>query len=402
MWTVGNAAAQFTTIASTTTINPAGTTAFTLLDQRPAIANGLVSFQASGGGPTGIFTGSGGTVTAVASAGVTDPFGGAPLATFGSTDLSGSRVAFPASPNGAPGPTGVYSATLPGGSLTGVAGASTAIPNGTGNFTGFGNPVAVSGTNFAFSGGNFNNSGIYANVGSGGSLVRIVSTTVTVPNGAGPFVGFSTPVLAGTTVAFSGQGGGRQGVYAGSGGALTVIADTGTNIPNGTGTFTSFPAAPPAISGTNIAFVAAGSSNQEGVYRSTIGGLARIADKTTTVPGGVGTFTDFDPIATIDGTSVAFLGTDSAGQKGLFLFNGTLTRVIAVNDLYENDGITALNLGPFSFENGQLAFWASINPAKQVIVRFTPVPEPSSCLALVGILALGWRTTRLRLLQRTR
>jgi hypothetical protein len=103
---------------------------------------------------------------------------------------------------------------------------------------------------------------------------------------------------------------------------FTTIADTSTPIPSSSENFTAFsnvnslgnlPGIPPAVSGTNVAFIGTSASNHSGVYLAKNGALTRIADRTTSVPGAAGSFVTFNDV-TIDGSNVAFKGSTGSGS----------------------------------------------------------------------------------------
>ena len=67
------------------------------------------------------------------------------------------------------------------------------------------------------------------------------------------------------------------------------MADVNTAIPAGRGNFTNFSSVV-SLSGANMAFRGVG-SGEDGIYFSSGGSLKRVADLTTSIPGGTGTFT---------------------------------------------------------------------------------------------------------------
>jgi len=147
--------------------------------------------------------------------------------------------------------------------LSRVADQNTAIPNGTGNFTSFGGPL-LSGANVAFfADGSSGQEGFY--LFNGSALSRVADLNTTIPNGTGNFTGFGLLALSGGNVTFHGVGSsGQGGIYLFNGSALSRVADKNTAIPNGTGNFTGFGV--PVLSGGNVAFFAVGSSGQGGIY----------------------------------------------------------------------------------------------------------------------------------------
>ena len=172
--------------------------------------------------------------------------------------LSGGNVAFLGV--GSSGQEGIY--LFNGSALSRVADKNTAIPNGTGNFTSFGGPL-LSGANVAFfADGSSGQEGFY--LFNGSALSRVADLNTTIPNGTGNFTGFGLLALSGGNVTFHGVGSsGQGGIYLFNGSALSRVADKNTAIPNGTGNFTGF--GDPVLSGGNVAFFAVGSS-QEGIY----------------------------------------------------------------------------------------------------------------------------------------
>jgi len=194
---------------------------------------------------------------------------------------------------------------------------------------------AIGSTSVAFFGaGSGGQQGIYgASVTTQDPPIKVADTATAIPGGSGNFTAFPAgPSISGNHAAFAGSGSsGQQGIYFAddvlANGAPITVADTATAIPDGTGNFTSFiPPNPvaPAIAGTSVAFYGEGSGGQQGIYvaDSTIpGNPIKVADTNTAIPGGTGNFTTFippNPIApAIDGASVAFFGAGSGGQQGI-------------------------------------------------------------------------------------
>ena len=82
------------------------------------------------------------------------------------------------------------------------------------------------------------------------------------------------------------------------------MADLSTVVPDGTGTFLQFDETP-SISGQSIAFRGF-TADGLGVYGEFGGALVRIADRNTTVPGRAVTFGGFTNPVDISGEAVAF------------------------------------------------------------------------------------------------
>ncbi len=277
----------------------------------PVISGSNVALQGQGsGGLAGIYLFSGGVLSRVADTNTSIPGGSGTFTFLAPPVISGSNVAFFGT--GSLG-QGIY--LFSGGALSRIADTSTAIPNGSGTFTTFNNVIAISGGNLAFQASGTSQDGIY--LFSGGALSRIADKNTPIPAGAANFDLFNPPVISGSNVAFIGGTVPAQGTYLHNGVSLSRVADTSTPIPGGVGQFNAF-FSPPAINGSG-AFLAFGSAGQEGIYGFTGSlSLGRVADKSTPIPSGVGTFTDFST-PDISGGAVTFRGAGGAGQDGIYL-----------------------------------------------------------------------------------
>jgi hypothetical protein len=276
------------------------------------------------------------------------------------------------------------------GSFTTIADSTTAIPNGSGDFTGFSPGPAIDNLgNVAFSasgsggqGGvyvktpidpcaplvdtsnkfpsgaghlvstpndphfNFDNAVFFANTSGGGTGIYtslhgnlgVVATTSTlVPNAdKSTFTTFGdTPAISGNTVAFAGCSASAGGIYLNNSSGFSVVADNSTPIPGGTGNFNfiSDDPADPCISGSNVDFVGSGSGGQQGVYLLHAGSLGRVADTNTAVPGGSGNFINFWSYPGISGTNVVFDAEGTSSQQGYYaaINGGALTKIADTN-----------------------------------------------------------------------
>jgi hypothetical protein len=98
--------------------------------------------------------------------------------------------------------------------------------------------------------------------------------------------------------------------------SFTRVADTSTAIPGGAGSFTQLLF--PAIDQGRVAFFGQGTSSQQGLYTWAGGPLRVLADRSTPVPGGGGSgFSSFGDFA-VDGGSVAFTGS-GGGVNGAYV-----------------------------------------------------------------------------------
>ncbi|GJM15644.1 MAG: hypothetical protein DHS20C13_09710 [Thermodesulfobacteriota bacterium] len=221
---------------------------------------------------------------------------------------------------------GIY--TFISGTLAVVMDKNTAIPGGSGNFTSSGTPISLGDGNVAFGGfGSSSQSGIYRSIA--GTLGVVADETTAIPGGSGNFTGFGIPTsLGGGDVAFLGLGSSSQrGIYTFIAGTLAVVVNTSTAIPGGSGNFTEFND-PLSLGDGDVAFRASGSGGQSGIYTVIGGTLALVADENTMAPGGLATFSNFSPPTPLTGGDVAFLGV-SSGQNGIYAFLGGTLGLVA-------------------------------------------------------------------------
>lgn len=258
------------------------------------------------------------------------PGGTGNFTNFGiSPSLDGRYVAFRG--DGASQQKGIYISS--GGALEMVVNTNTRIPGGTGNFTGFGTSQSLNGGNVAFYGDGVGGGplpfqqGIYIYIYSRG-LTKVVDTYTAIPSGRSHFTSFfiGAPSLDRGNVAFLGEGPFEQlGIYVNSGG-LTKVADRNTAIPGGRSNFTGFIEGP-SLDGRNVAFV--GYGEPRGVYISSGNALEVVANTNTRIPGGTGNFTDFTGSPSLDGGNVAFHGGGSSHQLGIYIRSGGTLEVVA-------------------------------------------------------------------------
>jgi len=382
---------------------PGGTGNFTGVGAPSLSGSGLAFYGSGSDGQQGIYTAYPGGPIRIADRNTAIPSGTGLFSGFalnglaGVPALSGNNVAFYAT--GPEGQQGIYSFTD--GALVRVADTATAIPNGSGLFTGFypGGPIVppdpcISGNNVVFSGtGSGGQQGIYAVID--GSLGRVADTATSLPGGTGAFVAFpSSPVISGANVAFLGTGmDNQQGVYLSLAGLLGRVADTTTAIPGGSGLFTSFfPGAPitPAINGQSVAFLGMGAGGQAGVYEKTSSSLAKVADLHSAIPGGIGSFTGFGQVS-VSSTDVAFLGTGSSAQQGIYdLTGGTLIKVVDLNTIIDGKTITGLMFANNGLDGDPISYAATFSDGSQGIYTVSVPRGPALVPArFVGPISLG-------------
>ena len=280
---------------------------------------------------------------------------------------------------------GIYSDAP--GPLAVVADKSDPIPDGSGNFVSFAVPDCLA-SNVAF-------------VGTGGFGFRAIFSTVSgslaqVENNSGAFSSFGRLSMAGAQVATTANGDTAGEVYVlrGDSSPLATLADHTTDIPGGIGTFTSFEDATFFTTG-HVAFVGSGSGGQRGVYTTTVGGVAVIAN----LSGGVFTALD-SPTASSDW--LAFLG-DVAGNEGIYVHHaGTTEKLIAEGDPLDGSTVLSLELGPFGLDvkrSVRVAFRANLaNGSSAIWMASQALPVPAlSTLQRVALLAALFAATAVAL-----
>jgi hypothetical protein len=314
--------------------------------------------------------------TVVADSGLPVPGGSGVFTTFPqSPAVSTGSVAFLGL--GSADEEGVYSCDIfsPVDPCRKIADLTAAIPQGTGTFTAFSDvTLALVPPNLirvAFLGTGSGQAGVYScdSAAPVDPCRKIADLTTAIPDGTGTFTGFMQLAAGDTLTSFIGTGGsGQAGVYS-CDSATPVdpcrkIADLTTAIPDGTGTFTAFSDVTLALVPPNpvrVAFIGTGSSGQAGVYScdsaQPVDPCQPIADLFTAIPGGTGNFTGFTSVSTsLEHT--AFLGLGSGEQAGIYLASA-LTKVIAVGDLLDGKTVTALRLGRFGLDRLRLTFTAT-------------------------------------------
>ncbi|MBL8851604.1 MAG: hypothetical protein JNG89_18115, partial [Planctomycetaceae bacterium] len=246
-----------------------------------AASSGNVAFVGSGvnfgsGIPRGVYLASGGSLSEVASRTTHVP-GVAPadyFRQFNQVVLDGSHVAFSAEfGNVSNSKTGIYSNS--GGTLQVVADTTMNVPGTSSQFSqlAINGELWVNGDSVLFSGSGGGKFGIFSNEGGAVQMFldQAAFASTAIPNGTGNFSHFTEFDPDGDDYAVVGlAGGGAQaGVYTSIGGNLSLVADKSTLAP-GLGTaFTSFGEI--AMSDGSVVFTATG-----GVYTNVSGTLEKV------------------------------------------------------------------------------------------------------------------------------
>jgi hypothetical protein len=145
---------------------------------------------------------------------------------------------------------------------------------------------------------------VYSDINGG--LEKIADKLTAIPEGTGNFTAFSQPWIRDGAIVFRGAGSdGQDGIYKYENGLLSVVADTTTPMPSGPGSFASFGdilespglitlLGVPAFDMGITVFQGTDGNGHAGVYMEQGGVVSVVADTSTAIPGGVGVFTGFD------------------------------------------------------------------------------------------------------------
>lgn len=251
-------------------------------------------------------------------------------------------------------------------SFTRIVDTSTAIPNGTGNFQGFSSTdvPTISQGSVLFNGfGSAQQQGIYSFPVTSGTGIRIADRTSVIPGSSSTtFNSLQNPVVKNGTVTLMGFTANSAGIFAypASGGAGTVIADRNTLIPGTTEAIFSLVTDSTSFDGNRVVFRAttqSGLINVLSFLPNGTGGV-RVAGNTTPIPSGTGNFNSvFGSFTDITANTVAFRGS-SGSQAGVYTFpatGGSGTRIIDLNSSIPGGIGNFTNIGfPEAIENGRV------------------------------------------------
>jgi hypothetical protein len=183
------------------------------------------------------------------------------------------------------------------------------------------------------------------------------------------------------------------------------MADTQTTMPGTSANFQFFSSVSmdTATESSALAFVGGGTVGGQpfkGVYfegATPLPPSIKVADFSTAIPGGTGSFTDFGSVAFDPDSSgnhiFAFLGMGASGQEGIYSdVNDVLTKVVDLHDTLDGQTPVSLSLGTNGLDSGELTFAATFADSSQGLFTVA-VPEPCTLVlaalgsALAGLLA---------------
>jgi hypothetical protein len=246
--------------------------------------------------------------------------------------------------------------------FTKVADNNTPVPGGMGTFTdfgGFGVGPSYRDGSLTFVANSGSLRGIYTNVG--GTLNLVADTNTPIPGGTGNFGNIGPGSISNGFVAFRGfdtpaESGNKQGIYTNLGGNLHAIVDPSTPIPNGVGNFQAYSMFY-SFSAGHVAFCGTGSGGQDGIYTNLGGSISIVADTHTPIPGGVGNFMSFGSFNDLDHGQIALVGSGSNGQTGIYTnIGGTLSVVADTHTAIPGGTGNFTSFASISLSQGNLAF----------------------------------------------
>lgn len=257
---------------------------------------------------------------------------------------------------------GVYKSSE--GFLSRIADFTSTVPLTSGPFSFINGRVRASGSGLMFPGGNSTRAGIYGDFGSG---LEVVIDTQTPAQG-GPFAGGVIDYWQEGRDAVVSSGPAstlKPTIYHVRNGLVGVVADTTTFVPGGTGTFkdTSDQFAEVRLSGGRVTFTGIDSAGKKGIYRQDGLSLGVVLDSSSSALPGQGTFTSFGQISP-SGDDIAFGAAVSAGGGGVYSrIGGTLTEIAALGQVMPG-GATLSGLRLVSLDGGSVVFF---DPTASVI-----------------------------------
>ena len=246
---------------------------------------------------------------------------------------------------------------------------------------------------------------IYAQSMFGGPLTLIADTGVSTPFSTfGQLANLGLAINASGTVAFHAglkSGINDDGLYLGFGAnVIDTIAEEDGVAPNGE-TFVSF-SAPSLNDAGDVAFCGSLSNTEAGIYLWHGGSLTTIADTVGAFSGF--TFPDTGLICSQtsmpslnDAGQVAFFGHSNQGGDAIYLWDGALHRIIGEGDSTSAGEITSIRYFAGGLNNsGDFPFAADLgNGSALFLARNTSAPEPAAILLFVsGLAAFAWRRPR--------
>ena len=364
-----------TKIADTGTSIPNGTGSFTGLFNLPTISGSTVALYGSGAAQGGFYTWNGASLSRLVDLNSAIPSGTGNFTNLISSDFSISNNAVVFLADGTAGQSGIYRAAN--GVLTRVIDVTFNLPGTSTKFQSFSGPSEGGGV-VAFAGtadGWIDQNGVFTIAGT--TITPIVTTSTPLPGSSENFLSSFMVANNNGQLAFKANTLLSQpGIYGWSGSALSKVSRFGDTMPVINQAFTDFLDALDIDGGkvifSGISTVAGG--YDQGIYSAALtgGGLTRLVDTATTIPGTTVTFANLEGFKMINGTLV-FSGSDTNYFNGVYaLSNGTITKVLAPGDSLSAKTVRGVNSGWQGFStNNQIAMSVDFTDNSQGIYLTT-------------------------------
>lgn len=340
----------------------------------PDLSKGRVVFQGSDSlGFVGIFSDIGGILQLVAGKGNTKvPGSDKSFYSFGTAAIFADQVAFLGKDSDSS-MASIYS--YKDGQLSIVVGAKTVIPGTTNDhFSLLSNPIVMSNGNIAFIGQDQQMTlGIYA-IDASGKITTLVSTNTSIPNGKGKFTDILTSSFSRVEnfpndFAFVGVGSnGQIGIYIMHNNKLELAVNQQSSIPGGVGPFSQFDKISYDGKSGSVAFVGNGVLGQTGIYVFDGKHIVKAIDQESVIPEELDKFKEFfNP--TLENNLILFRATDHSGHEGIYLFSKVgCFKIISTLDKLNNKTIKSLCLGNVALTGDVAALRIMFNNGDSVIM----------------------------------
>lgn len=358
---------------------------YTSFNIAPSQTAGFTYFGGRWGSGSGILRNNGTITTNLVSNVTLTPGGATPFQSFTSVSASGIRFAFGANFDGF---DGAFLSSTSTGLIT-VADTKPISDSGSKLFETIGRP-SVDGEVVSVWAYTPNSAvadeGIFQTTNRITEQNRIVRLGQTLPGSTQIFTDFGTsPVNGGGASLFWGRSPNNEGLYISTGGGLvSVFADSNMTIPGQTAPLTgirqNF-----SFDGTFAAFIGNGNFGVPTLYLGSQGSTIRIASLFDAIPGGFGSFSDFQDVA-VSGNRVIFTATGPQSQQGLYAWmNGDIIALVdRASDLEDEKSIASIRIGRESFDGDIIAFIADFTDGSSGVYTFdlSAFPAPGALVAM--------------------
>lgn len=158
-------------------------------------------------------------------------------------------------------------------------------------------------------------------------------------------------------------------------GAPSIVLDGMTPAPGG-GFFNDYGF---QVAVQSVVFHGRTTTGGEGIYRFADGVVTRIADRTTPVPGGSGTFLGFGDELSNDEGAVTFVGVSGAGRGVYTNLTGRLHKIVQVTDVIGGRTVSNVTLARDGASHANVAVGVRFSDGwESIVVKELPLPFDTS------------------------